>query len=49
MGEYIIPIQASFNSSVKIEGRPEQLTAETGSILLREADERLRLTRDMAV
>ena len=48
MGENITPIQASFNNSVKIEGRPERLTAETGSLLLREADERLGLTRDLA-
>jgi hypothetical protein len=48
MGENIAPIQASFNRSVHIEGRPERLTAETGSILLREADERLGLTRDLA-
>ena len=48
MGETIPPIRPSFNRSVLIEGRPERLTAETGSLLLREADERLGLVRDLA-
>jgi hypothetical protein len=48
MGETIPPIRPSFNHSVHIEGRPERLTPETGALLLREADERLRLVRDMA-
>lgn len=48
MGETIPPIRPSFNRSVHIEGRPERLTAETGSLLLREADERLGLVRDLA-
>lgn len=48
MGETIPPIRPSFNHSVHIEGRPERLTAETGALLLREADERLGLVRDMA-
>lgn len=48
MGETIPPIQPTFNRSIRIEGRPERLTAETGALLLREADERLGLVRDMA-
>jgi len=48
MGESMPPIQPSFNRSVHIEGRPERLTAETGALLLREADQRLGLVRDMA-
>jgi len=48
MGESIASIQPSFNRSIRIEGRPERLSAETGALLLREADERLGLTRDLA-
>ena len=48
MGETIPPIRPSFNRSIHIEGRPERLSAETGVLLLREADERLGLTRDLA-
>jgi len=48
MGESISSIRPSFNRSVRIEGRPERLTGETGALLLREADERLGLVRDMA-
>ena len=48
MGETFAQIQPSFNRSIRIEGRPERLTAETGALLLREADQRLGLTRDMA-
>ena len=47
MGENISPINPTFNRSIHIEGRPERLTAETGALLLREADERLGLTRDL--
>lgn len=47
MGESILPINPTFNRSIHIEGRPERLTAETGALLLREADERLGLTRDL--
>ena len=47
MGETISPIIPSFNGSVRIEGRPEHLTCETGALLLREADEKLGLVRDM--
>lgn len=48
MGETIPPIRPSFNHSVHIEGRPERLSAETGALLLREADERLGLVGDLA-
>ncbi len=48
MGETIPPIRPSFNRSVRIEGRPERLSAESGALLLREADQRLGLVRDMA-
>jgi hypothetical protein len=48
MGETIPPIRPSFNRSVHIEGRPERLTGEAGALLLREADARLGLVRDMA-
>ena len=48
MGETISPIRPSFNHSIQIEGRPERLTAETGALLLREADERLGLTQDLS-
>lgn len=48
MGETIPPIRPSFNRSVHIEGRPERLTTEAGALLLREADARLGLARDMA-
>jgi hypothetical protein len=48
MGETVAPIRPTFNRSLRIEGRPERLTAEAGALLLREADERLGLTRDLA-
>jgi hypothetical protein len=48
MGETIPPIRPSFNRSVRIEGRPEHLTCDSGALLLREADERMCLIRDMA-
>ena len=48
MGETLAPIKASFNNSLQIEGRPERLSAESGALLLREADERLGLSRDLA-
>lgn len=48
MGERISSIRPSFNRSIRFEGRPERLTCETGALLLREADERLGLSRDLA-
>ena len=35
----------SFNPSIRVEGRPERLTADAGAVLLRELDERLGSTR----
>ena len=37
-----------FNGSLRIEARPERLTAEAGAVLLREVIERLGLTRRLA-
>ena len=34
----------SFNPSIRVEGRPERLTAAAGAVLLRELDERLGST-----
>jgi len=48
MGESIPSIRPTFNRSIRIEGRPERLTAESGALLIREADNRLGFTRDMA-
>jgi hypothetical protein len=30
-----------FNGAIRIEGRPERLTADAGAIIVREVDERL--------
>ena len=38
----------SFNGSLRIEGRPEKLTCHAGLVMLRELDERLALTTDLA-
>ena len=38
----------SFNGSLKIEARPERLTAEAGALILREIDERLGWTQFLA-
>jgi hypothetical protein len=48
MGEFFRQIRPSFNKSIRIEGRPERLTGETGALLIREVDERLGLVRDLA-
>jgi hypothetical protein len=48
MGESMPPIRPLFNHSLHIEGRPERLSAETGALLLREADHRLGFVCDMA-
>jgi len=37
-----------FNGSLRIEGRPEKLTSHAGLVLLRELDERLGITTDLA-
>jgi hypothetical protein len=41
-------LTTSFNGSVKIEGQASQLTADVGVIALREIDEKLSLTADLA-
>lgn len=38
----------SFNGSFRVEGRPEKLTCHAGLVLLRELDERLGFTEDLA-
>jgi hypothetical protein len=43
MVEDLTPFRAEFNGSLRLEGRPERLTSETGAIVLREAMERLGL------
>ena len=43
MGEELTLFRAEFNSSIRIESRPERLTAEAGAIVLRDVMERLRL------
>lgn len=43
MGEELTLFRAEFNSSIRIESRPERLTAESGALVLREVMERLRL------
>lgn len=48
MGESFSSIRPHFNQSIRIEGRPERLSCEAGALLLREADERLRFTADLA-
>lgn len=41
MGEELNAFRAMFNRSIRVEGRPERLTAEAGAIALREILERL--------
>ena len=43
MGEDLTLFRAEFNSSIRIESRPERLTAEPGAVVLRDVMERLRL------
>jgi len=38
----------SFNRSIKVEGRPERLSADAGALLAREVDERLGWTALLA-
>ncbi len=45
MGEEHTLFRTEFNRSLRIEARPERLTAEAGTILLREAMDRLGLSR----
>ena len=41
-------IDPSFNGSLNVEGRSENLTCHAGLVLLREMDERLGLTTSLA-
>lgn len=43
MGEELTLFRPEFNHSIRIESRPERLTAESGAIVLRDVMERLRL------
>ena len=43
MGEELTLFRAEFNSSIRIESRPERLTSESGAVVLRDVMERLRL------
>ncbi len=38
----------SFNGSIRVEGRPEKLTCHAGLMLLRELDEKLNITSELA-
>jgi len=44
MGDKSNQLRPQFNGSVRIEGRPERLTSESGVVLLREVMERLGIT-----
>ena len=49
MGEGKKPFfEPTFNRSVKVRGGDDRLTSDAGSLLLREADERLDLTQSLA-
>jgi len=43
MGEELTLFRAEFNSSIRLESRPERLTSESGAVVLRDVMERLRL------
>jgi hypothetical protein len=45
MGEELSLFPLEFNGSIRVEARPEKLSAETGAILLREVIERIGITR----
>jgi hypothetical protein len=45
--EQELAFEFTFNRSLKVEGRPERLTADAGVVLLRELDERLELTSSL--
>ena len=45
--EQELAFECTFNRSLKVEGRPERLTADAGVVLLRELDERLKLTSSL--
>lgn len=42
------PLRFEFNRSIKVEAKGNGLTADGGALLLRDLDERLRLTADLA-
>jgi hypothetical protein len=49
MGEGTKPLfEPSFNRAVKVQGGQDRLTSDAGTLLLREADHRLSLTRSLA-
>lgn len=49
MGEKTLEqFRFSFNRSIRLEARPERLTSDGGALLIREIDERLRVTKDLA-
>lgn len=48
MGEHLTLFAAEFNGSLRVEARPERLTAEAGAVVLREVIERLQITQWMA-
>jgi hypothetical protein len=45
MGEDLTLFPLKFNGSIRVEARPEKLSAEAGSLLLREVIERLGITK----
>jgi hypothetical protein len=45
--EQTLAFECTFNRSLKVESRPERLTADAGVVLLRELDERLKLTSSL--
>jgi hypothetical protein len=44
MGEDLTLFRAEFNGSLRVEARPERLTSEAGTVILREVIERLGIT-----
>ena len=43
MGETLSLFRSSFNKSLRIESRPDRLTAEPGAVVLREIMQRIRI------
>ena len=48
MGEVLAQLRFAFNRSIRVEARPERLTADPGALLVREIEERLGLSRWLA-
>jgi hypothetical protein len=44
MAQPFSPIRTSFNGSLRIEGRPDRLTSESGAVIVREVMDRLGIT-----